>query len=403
VSLAHDDGAAASARAAGAGSYSTALAALIACQVGLHGCVQGVRMAAPLQALQQGHGAWVVGVVMALFALFPALLAIPAGRMADRYGYHRPVRVAAGLSLAGALCAAASGHLLALCAAAALCGAGSGFGMIAVQRTGGRMARDSTERMRIFSWIALAPAVAGLTGPLLAGVLIDSLGFRAAFAALAMLPVATLVIAHVVPAETGRAVAAAAQKAAPRPAWELLRSAPFRQLLFINWLVSASWDVFGFALPIVGHRLGLSASAIGGVLAAYAVASMAVRLAIPLIAHRLSRRWMMVGSLLVVAGVFAVFPLLTAAWVMGIGAALLGIALGSIQPAILASVHDVAPPDRQGEAMAVRSMTVHVSMGLMPLLFGVVGTAAGTAALFWVMALALGAGSWQAHNQGDRR
>jgi len=352
-------------------------------------------MAAPLQALQQGHGAWVVGVVMALFALFPAMLAIPAGRMADRHGYHRPVRIAAGLSLAGALGAAASGHLAALCAAAALCGAGSGFGMIAIQRTAGRMARDGTERMRIFSWIALAPAVAGLAGPLLAGVLIDSLGFRAAFAALALLPAATLLIAHIVPAETGR-VAASVQKAAARPAWEMLRSAPFRQLLFINWLVSASWDVFGFALPIVGHRQGLSASAIGGVLASYAVASMAVRLAIPLIAHRLSRRLVMVGALLVVAGVFAVFPLLSAAWAMDIGAALLGIALGSIQPAILSSVHDVAPAGRQGEAMAVRSMTVHVSMGIMPLLFGVVGTAIGTAVLFWVMALALAAGSWQA-------
>src|SRR5258706_13274474 len=128
VSLAQDDGVAASGRAESAGSLSTALVALIACQVGLHGCVQGVRMAAPLQALQQGHGAWVVGVVMALFALFPAMLAIPAGRMADRYGYHRPVRIAAGLSLAGALGAAASGHLAALCAAAALCGAGSGVG-----------------------------------------------------------------------------------------------------------------------------------------------------------------------------------------------------------------------------------------------------------------------------------
>jgi len=121
-----------------------------------------------------------------------------------------------------------------------------------------------------------------------------------------------------------------------------------------------------------------------------------VRLAIPLIAHRLSRRLVMVGALLVVAGVFAVFPLLSAAWAMDIGAALLGIALGSIQPAILSSVHDVAPAGRQGEAMAVRSMTVHVSMGVMPLLFGVIGTAVGTAVLFWVMALALGAGSWQA-------
>ncbi|WP_066341506.1 MFS transporter [Azohydromonas lata] len=380
-------------------SFSAALLALITCQVGLHACTQGVRMAAPLQALGAGQGEWSVGVLLALFAVFPALLAVAAGRMADRHGYHRPVHLAGTLSLLGALAAAVSGHYLVLCLAAAMCGAGSGFGMVAIQRTGGRLAHDRTERMRIFSWIALAPAVAGLIGPLLAGTLIDALGFRAAFAALAVLPAATLVVAQAVPRETGRVADAAAAR--PRPAWELLRDTRFRRLLFINWLVSASWDVFGFALPIVGHAHGLSASAIGGVLAAYAMASMGVRLLIPLLAHRLSRRLMMVGALSAVAFVYAAFPLLQGAWAMGVAAAVLGLALGTIQPAILASVHDIAPPERQGEAMAVRSMSVHLSMALTPLLFGVAGSAIGAATLFWLMAAALGAGGWQARAMGS--
>jgi MFS family permease len=372
----------------------TALFALVACQIGLHACTQGARMAAPLQALKSGQGAMTVGLLLALFALLPALLAIPAGRLADRFGYHRPVRIAAGLSLCGASIAAASDHTLALCAAAALCGAGSGFGMIAVQRTAGRMARDGTERMRIFSWVALAPAIANLLGPLLAGVLIDSFGFRVAFAALALLPAATLLIAQSVPRDLPPAPTSTTQRRPP--AWDLLREPAFRHLLVINWLVSTSWDVFGFALPIVGHERGLSASAIGGVLAAYAVASMAVRVLIPLIAHRLSRRLMMAGALGLTAAVFAVFPLLHSAWAMLLGAALLGLALGAVQPAILASVHDVAPPERQGEALALRSMSVHLSMATMPLIFGAAGAAVGAAALFWLMAAALCAGSWRA-------
>ena len=351
-------------------------------------------MAAPLQALKSGQGALTVGLLLALFALLPALLAIPAGRLADRFGYHRPVRIAAGLSLCGALIAAASAHTLALCAAAALCGAGSGFGMIAVQRTAGRMAQGATERMRIFSWVALAPAVANLIGPLLAGVLIDSLGFRAAFAALAMLPAATLLIAQALPREFPAAALPTAQRRPP--AWDLLREPALRHLLVINWLVSTSWDVFGFALPIVGHERGLSASTIGSVLAAYALASMAVRVLIPLIAHRLSRPLMMAGALGLTAAVFAAFPLLHSTWAMLLGAALLGLALGAVQPAILASVHDVAPPDRQGEALALRSMSVHLLMATMPLIFGAAGAAIGAAALFWVMALALCAGSWRA-------
>jgi MFS family permease len=371
----------------------SALLALIACQIGLHACTQGVRMAAPLQALHDGRGAWAVGVLMAFFALLPALLALHAGRMADRHGYHRPVRVAATLSLVGAAAAALSGDYVVLCLAAAFCGAGSGFGMIAIQRTAGRLARDRTERMRIFSWVALAPAVAGLIGPLLAGELIDHLGFRAAFAALAVLPAATLLIAQAVPRETGRVATSAAPAQRARPAWELLRAAPFRQLLLVNWLVSASWDVFGFALPILGHQRGLSASALGAVMFAYAAASMAVRVLIPAVAHRLSRNAMMAGALATTATVFAVFPLLHGVVPMCACAALLGLALGAVQPAILASVHDASPADRHGEALALRALTVHVSMAAMPLLFGAAGAALGAGTLFWIMAAALGAGS----------
>lgn len=422
--------------------FATALLALVACQVGLHACTAGARMAAPLQALHQHHGAWTVGLLLSLFALLPALLAIPAGRLADRFGYHRPVRIAALLSLGGALIAAASPSTPALAAMAALCGAGSGFGMIAVQRSAGRMARSPTDRIRIFSWVALAPAVAGLLGPLLAGLLIDSLGFRAAFAALALLPAATLLIAQAVPRELAKpvvaagaagtsasaATAATAGNAGPAPiartaevagiagsaglapasspspvvrrppAWDLLRNPAFRQLLVVNGLVSTSWDVFGFALPIIGHQRGLSASAIGSVLAAYALASMAVRSLIPLLAHWLSRRWMIAGALALTAAVFAAFPLLPGIVPMMAAAALLGVALGSVQPAILASVLDAAPADRQGEALALRSMSVHLSMATMPLLFGAAGAAVGAPALFWVMAVALVAGSWRARS-----
>ncbi|MCY4756599.1 MFS transporter [Pelomonas aquatica] len=375
------------------------LLALVSCQVGLHACTQGARLAAPLQALQQGQGAFAVGVLLAFFALVPAVFAIPAGRMADRFGFHRPVRVAATLSLLGALCGALSGHVLALCATAALCGAGSGFGMIAVQRTASRMARSTAERISIFSRVALAPSVANLVGPLLAGVLIDHYGFRAAFLALALLPAATLLIAGGVPRELIARAAPAAT--APPPAWQMLGSPAFRRLLFINWLVSTSWDVFGFALPILGHARGFSAASIGSVLAAYAVASMAVRLLIPLVAERLSRRLMMVGALGLAGAVLLVFPSLGAVWAMGLGASVLGLALGAIQPAILASVHEVAPPGRQGEALALRAMSVHLSMTTMPLVFGAAGAALGASTLLGLMACALALGTWQARNGSE--
>jgi len=380
--------------AAAARAMRPALAAMVACQVGLHACVQGVRLAAPLNVLRLGHTAWSVGLVMTMFALFPALLALPAGRLADRRGYHLPVRLAALCSLAGTLLAAALQNRFTLCAAAALCGAGAGFGMIAIQRSASRLARSDGERLRVFSWIALAPALAGLFGPMLAGFLIDRAGFSSAFLALALLPVATLLAAQAVPREAPRP--APAPGARKTSAWDLLRLASVRRLVFISWLVSVSWDVHGFALPLLGVERGLNASALGLVLAAYAVASMTVRLLMPLVAARLSRHALLCGALLLTGAVFAAYPMFHSAWAMAACAAILGIGLGLVQPAILATLHDATPPERQGEALALRSMTLHASMAVMPLVFGAIGTGAGAPILFWLMAGALGLGSLQA-------
>lgn len=371
------------------------LLALVAAQVGLHGCLNGMRLAVPLRAASDGWSVAAIGVLMAMFAVFPFLIAIPAGRLADRRGYHLPARLAAVLAGAGAAGAALSQNLWALGGAAALVGAGSAIGMIALQRTAGRLAGNGAERLRVFSWVALAPSVATFVGPVLAGTLIDHLGWRAAFAGLGLLPLLTLVASAAVPRE---AVPALPATAAPShgAAWNLLRSADLRRLFFINWLIAACWDAHAFALPLLGHERGLSASAIALVLASYAVTSAAVRLAIPLLAERLQPRALMAGALALTAVVFLLYPLLHSAWAMAVCAGVLGLGLGAIQPAVMSTLHTVAPAGRQGEALGLRSTVIHFSTLVMPLCFGALGSVLGVAPVFWLTGLALSAGTWQA-------
>jgi MFS family permease len=76
--------------------------ALVAGQLGLHSVMAGLRMAAPLQTLREGYSAWAVGLLLALFAAAPVLMALQAGRLADRLGYHRPVYLGVVLVVLGA-------------------------------------------------------------------------------------------------------------------------------------------------------------------------------------------------------------------------------------------------------------------------------------------------------------
>jgi MFS family permease len=397
----------------------TALAPLIGGQICIHASMAGLRLAAPLWALRQDFSAWTVGVLLALFAAAPIATALHAGRLADRHGYHRPMRIAVGLTVAGALlaCVAAAAGAMgpsdmslhatfsALCVGAVLSGAGANCGLIAIQRTAGRTAAaeatatgdpPGTALKRVFSWLGLAPSLANMLGSLVAGVLIDTAGFTGAFAVLAALPLGTLVWADRVPRESAaRGVAARSQPR--RPLWtsavELSATPGLRRLLFVNWLLSASWDVHSFLVPVLGHARGLSATAIGTILAVFAVAVSAVRLLIPVLAHRLREAQVLTGAMLTVAAVFALYPLAHHTWSMGLCAVALGFALGTTQPMIMSTLHQMTPHERHGEAIALRSMTINLASTLMPLGFGLAGTLIGATGLFWLMAGMVGAGS----------
>lgn len=380
------------------GTPGRVLVALIVGQIGVHGAMAGLRMAAPLQALREGYSAWSVGLLLALFAAAPVLLALHAGRMADRWGYHRPVRLAALLTGTGVLTAVASTflggwpHFALLCMAATLTGSGANMGMLTIQRTAGLAARDSTERVRVFSWLGIAPSFANVVGPVSAGFMIDLAGFGAAYALLLTLPLATVALARYVPQVPPRPGA----QAPARRAWDLLQAPGMKRLLVVNWLLSMCWDVHSFAVPILGHEHGFTATTIGLVLGTFTLSVTGIRLVVPVLAHRLREVQVLVGAMLGTAVVFALYPLAKTPLLMGGCAVMLGVTLGVVQPMIMSTLHQMTPDHRHGEALAFRSMAINASSTLMPLLFGLVGTVVGAAVLFWVVGGAVGAGAWGA-------
>jgi MFS family permease len=381
-----------------ANSLNAPLARLIAGHVCLHACMAGMRMAAPLLALQQGYSAAAVGVLLALFALTQVFLALPAGRFADRHGLKRPVRWSVGMAFCGAALAVVFPVFPVLCLSALMTGGATGAASIALQRHVGRAAGNPTQLKQVFGWLSIGPAVSNFVGPFTAGLLIDHagpsagslIGYRAAFALMAVLPLATwLWVRHtrelppVAPVTDG----------AKHHVLDLLHEPMMRRLLLVNWLLSSCWDVHTFVVPILGHERGFSASVIGTILGAFAIAAAVIRVALPMLAAHL-REWVVVSMAMgITAVLFAMYPLMPSALAMGVCSVLLGLTLGSVQPMIMSTLHQITPQHRQGEALGLRLMSINASSVVMPLLFGTAGALIGVGSVFWIVGALVGAGA----------
>jgi len=383
-------------------AQSWALLRLICGHICLHGSMAGLRMAAPLLALRQGHSAFSVGVLLALFSLTQVFLALPAGRYADRHGLKRPMGMGVIAASTGAALVVLWPQFWVLCLGALLMGGATGAASIALQRHVGRAARDSTELKRVFSWLAIGPAVSNFVGPVAAGLLIDHVGvwlggtagddngFRGAFVLLALLPWATwLWVRHTTELPPVQPVAGATHQ----HVWHLLREPMMRRLLLVNWLLASCWDVHTFVVPVLGHERAFSASVIGAILGGFAIAAAAVRVAMPLLAAHL-KEWVVVSSAMVVTALlFSVYPLMVSPWSMGLCSVLLGLALGSVQPMIMSTLHQITPHALHGQALGLRLASINLSSVLMPMLFGTAGLVVGVSVVFWTVGAAVGLGS----------
>lgn len=372
---------------------SRGLPRLILGFVCIHACMAGVRMGAPLLWLREGGSSLQVGVLLALFAVTQVFISLPAGRFVDAHGFKRPVRWALAAATGGAALAALALHLPtygSLCLAAVLVGGASGVTIIALQRHAGSLADGPTELKSIFSWLALGPAVSNFLGPFLVGVLIDKFGYSAAFGAMAALPMLAWVCLRPVPdAVRGEAGAAGAEPHHKPSAWDLLRMPMFRRMLLVNGFMSACWDVHTFVVPVLGHARGLSATTIGSILGTFAIAAAVVRLLIPLLAQQVEERKVITGAMGATLVLYVLYPLVPGAIGMGLCSAALGFVLGSVQPMLMSTLHQITPPARQGEALGLRLMIVNASSVAMPLAFGSVSAALGLASVFWLVAASL--------------
>lgn len=358
----------------------------------MHTALSGGRVSVMLNAVELGMSKFTVGLLIACFALLPMLMAIKAGRRIDLHGSYRAMWLASLISATGTLLPWIWPHGLTLGLAAASIGIGHMGFQIAVQGLLGQA--EPATRLRNYSWLAMAMAVSGFSGPLIAGLSIDYIGHRWAFLMLGLCPaLAFLAVWRL------RQVLMDSHVPAPKPAQpnriaDLWAVKPLRYALVSNLLLASAWDTHYFLVPLYGVQMDLSATMIGFILAAFAVATFCIRLLLPLIQGRV-KPWTMIHFAMITAGgYFVVYPLLSEPLMLMALSFALGLSLGSTQPFILSLLQTHAPEGRKAEAFGMRMAMVNGSQVSLPLGFGALGTLLGILPLFWVTSTGLLIGAW---------
>lgn len=350
------------------------------------------KVSVALFGLQLGANPFQIGILVALYAVFPMLLALHLGRFADRFGMKLPI-LCGSLGMAVGLSVPWFWPTLpGLYASAVAIGASHIFYHVSIQNLVGWLSRPE-ERTRNFANYSLVHSASAFIGPLVAGFGIDALGYGRAYLMLAVLPLLAVFIlckGGTLPAPSRNA----AGEEGARRASDLWGLPELRRVFLTSAVVLTGIDLYQFYLPIYGHSVGLSASIIGMVLSAFAAASFLVRSVMPPLVRWKGEEGLLRYALAIGAVAFLAVPAVDNPLLLGFVSFGLGLGMGGAQPLSTILVYARSPEGRSGESLGLRiaiNNFIHIAV---PLAFGTVGAALGVGPVFLANAALMAGGSY---------
>ena len=150
----------------------------------VQGSQMGSRVLATLFALELQTSKWTIGLLIAAYSFLPLLLAIYAGRVADRLGTRKPMLFGIASMTVGLVIPFVFPTLTALFASAMMVGLGFAFYNVSTQSLAGQYG-PKEERTRNFATLSLGYSASNLIGPVSTGYLIEWYGHSRASGLLA--------------------------------------------------------------------------------------------------------------------------------------------------------------------------------------------------------------------------
>ena len=164
-------------------------------------------------------------------------------------------------------------------------------------------------------------------------------------------------------------------------------------------LVQLGYDLFQFYVPILGHNLGLSASAIGGVLAALATAVFIVRTFLARLVDRYPGEKLLMAVFATGAVAFALLPLAESGPALAIIAFLFGLGMGIGIPLTVILMYSASAEGRSGQTLGLRLTANNLVRMSGPMVFGAISAVVGVSGVLWILGAVMAAGGVMARWQ----
>jgi predicted MFS family arabinose efflux permease len=237
-------------------------------------------------------------------------------------------------------------------------------------------------RARNYAFITMGWSVANFLGPLIAGFSIDYIGQRQVYLVLAVLTAAPIPMLLWRPALLPKAAARHADEGARGSVLDLWRIPPVRMTIIATGVVGSAQDLFQFYLPIYGHSIGLSASAIGTILGVVFVAAFVIRGLLPILVRKFTEATILTTAILIAAAAFTLLPFFANPYALAAVAFLLGLGVGCAQPMTMSLLYLLTPAGRIAESFGLQKTVRNATHLVVPIVFGSVGAAFGVTAVF---------------------
>lgn len=322
----------------------------------------------PLYADQLGASRGEIGLLFSTFTVTAAVLSLPAGVLADRFG-RRQLVIFSLLCVGGSQVAAAFTHDVRVLFLSQLIG-GLGGGASQTALMAGMADLVPVERMgRSMGWLTLSMQTGFLAGPAVAGILLRWLDLRQDL--LVTSAPAFLALAIAIPFISSRHGARGAKLEIMRPIRGLAANRGFVALVIVFLGATMLWGTYQAYIPVFGKRgLGLTATEVGLLLGIQAVINGATRVPAGRLLDGVARKGIVVALATAGFGLgLLVLPHLTGFWLPVL---LLLVIVPMIAIAFIAIgivFVQMSPVDSRGAAMGVYSSILFLGLGAGPAIF----------------------------------